>query len=141
MDKKVTLKIHDEIRNSGNLDKEYVSEEDYPVQAVEFLKTKIDSNTKTFNHYNWGSYLMLNNIKVFIDSRCDLYTKEYNEIGIADDYNKLMKCDKEYKEIIDRYGINMIIIPIDEPLATLLEENVQFEKIYEDDVAAIYSKI
>ena len=35
----------------------------------------------------------------------------------------------------------MVIIPTDEALATVLYENIQFEKIYEDDVAVIYSKI
>ena len=31
---------------------------------------------RIFNEYNFGSYLLLNDIPVFIDSRADLYTKE-----------------------------------------------------------------
>lgn len=117
---------------------EYIPEQNYPVKAVEFLKKEISDEDKIFNFYDWGSYLMLNDIKVYIDSRCDLYTKEYNGTEIADDYNKLMQCDKTYKEIIEKYDINTFIIPVDVPLETLLEENAQFERVYSDEVAVIY---
>ena len=83
---------------------------------------------------------MLNDIKVYIDSRCDLYTKEYNGVEIADDYNKLEDCHKSYKEIIDKYVINTFIIPIDTQLETLLVENDTFECIYRDELAAIYKE-
>ena len=45
MDRKVTLKIHDEIRNSGNLDKEYV------VELVKQLDERQDSNTYCRPHH------------------------------------------------------------------------------------------
>lgn len=45
MDRKVTLKIHDEIRNSGNLDKEYV------VELVKQLDEKPDINRLVEQHY------------------------------------------------------------------------------------------
>ena len=34
---------------------------------------------KIYNEYNYGSYLLFRGIPVFIDSRCDLYTKEYTK--------------------------------------------------------------
>lgn len=45
MDKKVTLKIHDEIRNSGNLDKEYV------VELVKQLDERPDVQRLVEQHY------------------------------------------------------------------------------------------
>ncbi|MBQ8044364.1 MAG: hypothetical protein IJ272_09525 [Clostridia bacterium] len=122
-------------------DVQYVFEEKYPVKAVEFLKENMNKSDRIFNYYDWGSYLMLNDIRVYMDSRCDLYTKEYNGTDIADDYNKLIHCDKDYKEVIEKYNINMFIIPVDTALETLLQENMQFEKIYRDDVTVIYKQI
>ena len=45
MDRKVTLKIHDEIRNSGNLNKEYV------VELVKQLDERPDINKLVEQHY------------------------------------------------------------------------------------------
>lgn len=45
MDRKVTLKIHDEIRNNGNLDKEYV------VELVRKLDDRPDINKLIEQHY------------------------------------------------------------------------------------------
>lgn len=119
----------------------YIPIDCYPVQATEFLKQELKPEDRIFNYYDWGSYLMLNDIKVYIDSRCDLYTKEYNGTDIAEDHNKLMDCSSEYKDIIKKYDINMFIIPVDTSLATLLEENTEFKCIYKDEVAIIYKQI
>lgn len=45
MDRKVTLKIHDEIRNSGNLDKDYV------VELVKALDDRPDIEKLVEQHY------------------------------------------------------------------------------------------
>jgi len=119
----------------------YIPEEVYPVKAVEFLKKEITSHDRIFNFYDWGSYLMLNDIKVYMDSRCDLYTKEYSGTDIADDYNKISQCDKNYREIIDKYNINLFIIEVNTKLDVLLAENEDFEKIYEDTLTIIYKHI
>ena len=124
-----------------NKEAKYVPDDRNPVKAVKFLKQTLSEEDRVFNHYNWGAYLMLNNIKVYMDSRCDLYTKEYSKTDIADDYNKLMGCDKDYKEIIQKYDINIFVIPVDASLATLLEENDEFEKIYTDELAVVYKQI
>lgn len=44
--------------------------------------------------------MMLNNIKVFIDSRRYLYTDEYNKgITLAEDYINTLKCKIQYLNI------------------------------------------
>lgn len=118
----------------------YIPDDSYPVQAVDFLKENMNANDRIFNYYDWGSYLMLNDIKVYIDSRCDLYTKEYNGTDIANDYNKLTKCDSEYKNIIEKYNLNIFLMPINTQLDTLLNENDEFEMIYKDNTAVIYKQ-
>lgn len=134
----ITARMGYEYFTKRNID--YIPLEQYPVKAVEFLKSEIAEEDRIFNYYDWGSYLMLNDIKVYIDSRCDLYTKEYNKQEIADDHNKLLNGDKDYKEIIDKYDINLFIIPIDNALETLLNENEDYNMLYKDDLAVIFKK-
>lgn len=122
-----------------NLEKDYIAKELYPVGATEYLKQNITSEDIIYNEYEWGSYLMLNGIKVFIDSRCDMYTKEYNNTQVADDWKKIYECKKTYKEIIEKYNITTFIIRTESPLATLLNENEDFKLKFSDDVVVIYS--
>ena len=61
------------------MNQEYISDSSYPVEAAAWIKENLDLTTlKLYNEYNYGSYLLLNDIPVFIDSRCDLYTPEFN---------------------------------------------------------------
>ena len=58
----------------------YIDESSYPVQAAEWIKENLNlSEITLYNEYNYGSYLIYQDIPVFIDSRCDLYLPEFNE--------------------------------------------------------------
>ena len=53
----------------GNINKDYVNSSTYPVEATKWIKENLDyKEIKIFNDYNYGSYLLLNDIPVFIDS-------------------------------------------------------------------------
>ena len=61
-------------------DDAYIDESSYPVQATEWMKENLNfEEVKLYNEYNYGSYLIYQNVPVFIDSRCDLYLPEFNE--------------------------------------------------------------
>ena len=122
---------------------EYVPENTYPIQAVEYLKENMTEDTRIFNAYEWGSYLMLNDIKVYIDSRCDLYTEEYSGVTVATDYNKITGCAKDWRGLVEKYNINAFLIQVkeNESLSTLLTESTDFKEVYRDDVAVIYTKV
>ena len=63
-----------------NDDSKYLSTKMYPIKATEYIKENLDyKNIRIFNEYNFGSYLLFNDIKVFIDSRADLYAPEFNK--------------------------------------------------------------
>lgn len=117
---------------------EYVSYGEYPVQATQYIKDNIGSDARIFNEYAWGSYLMFNDIKVFIDSRCDLYTKEYNKgVTVADDYMKTVKLEVDYNETVNKYNIEYFLIKKDSSLAKMLLLDVKYKKIYEDNLSCI----
>jgi hypothetical protein len=119
----------------------FVPKDQYPIDAVEYIKENIGYDKVIFNEYTWGSYMMLNNVKVFIDSRCDLYTEEYNKgVTVAEDYIKTMKCKMNYEDTVSKYNIQYFLISKDEPLAIMLLKDDNYENIYEDDISYIFMK-
>ncbi|MBR3660740.1 MAG: hypothetical protein IKN63_02430 [Bacilli bacterium] len=113
--------------------KSYVDSSWYPVRLVNYIKENIDyKNTKFYNEYDYGSYLLFNDIPVFVDSRADLYTKEFNNFSGSDiltDSNKAFNC---LDNIIDKYKFDYLILLKDSQLDVLVRKGYQFEKEYED---------
>ena len=78
---------------SKKIDNDYISKSSYPVEAADYILSEVEkgnldlSTMKMFNDYNYGSYLLFRGIPVFIDSRADLYSPEFNEdCNIFSDY-------------------------------------------------------
>jgi hypothetical protein len=122
----------------NSLDKKafkFLPETSYPIKAVDYIKQNINKESRIYNQYSWGSYMMYNNIKVFIDSRCDLYTKEYNnDTNVAEDYMDIYRCDKYYIDIINKYNIEYFLIDKEAPLTKMLLNDSRFIIEYEDDI-------
>ena len=122
--------------------KEFVDSELYPVEAVKYIKENLDINEiKLFNEYNFGSYLILNDIPVFIDSRADLYTKQFSglDYDIFDDFEYMANL---YQEKFEFYGITHALVYIkDDVMYRTLSNDTNYEKIYTDDYFAIFKKI
>ena len=120
-----------------NKDKEFVNHKVYPIKATEYIKENIDyKNIRIFNEYNYGSYLLLNDIKVFIDSRADLYTKEFNKKeDILKEY-----MSSNYQNIFDKYEITHVIASKNDILYNYTK-NMNYKIIYEDDYFVIYELI
>lgn len=59
---------------------DYIDKNNYPVEATKFIKENLDyENMRIWNHFNFGSYLELNGIKVYVDSRSGMYTRQENK--------------------------------------------------------------
>ena len=125
-----------------NKDKEYIDKEMYPVEAVKYIKDNIDiSKMKIYNEYNFGSYLILNDIPVFIDSRADLYTKEFNgfDYDIFDDYEYMAS---NYQEKFEFYGITHLLIYKEfSALNEMIEKDNNYKKLFEDEKFELYEKL
>lgn len=121
------------------MNKEFVPENFYPIDGVEYIKNNISSDKRIFNDYSWGSLMMLNDIKVFIDSRCDLYTEEYNsEITVANDYGDVENCNKDYTTILKKYDIDYVFVKKESNLNEFLKFDNRYELIYSDELSVIY---
>lgn len=128
------------VRNKiGN---EFVSEASYPTKAVEFIKENLDlKNMKLYNEYNYGSYLLFNDIPVFIDSRADLYTKEFNGSNdIFSDFIDINNIGKYYEETMEKYGITHVMQHKNSRLNMFISRDDNYKEIYSDDYFIIYER-
>lgn len=130
----------------------FINNKSYPVLACEWIKENLDyKNIKFYNEYNFGSYLLFEDIPVFIDSRCDLYTPEFNGEydkekkkfegqDIFSDFININSIGTYYDEKFKQYEITHIIIKEGSKLNMLLSRDDKYEKKYEDAYFVIYER-
>ena len=135
-----------------NIGEDYVSTSSYPTEAVKWIKENLDyKNIKLFNDYNYGSYLLLNDIPVFIDSRCDLYTPEFNGEydkeskkfkgkDIFSDYINTSGISRYYENTFKEYEVTHIITKTNSKLNMLISRNSNYELLYKDSNFKIYKR-
>ena len=129
-------------------DEQYVDANSYPVKAVEFLYKYMEENQikpedlHLYNEYNYGSYLLLKGIPVFIDSRCDLYTPEFNKgEDIFTDALAIPALNSNYQEIFDKYDVKHIMLYSGDDVNTKLQEDDKYSELYNDGVFTIYKRV
>lgn len=125
--------------NKDKLKKNFISD-NYPVEAVKYIKNNLDyKNMKIYNNYNYGSYLLFNNIKVMFDSRADLYTKEFN--GKYEYFEEFMLVGTNYKEIFEKYDIDYALVYKDSTIDICLSFDSDYKEVYNDEKFVIYVEI
>lgn len=138
----------DQIKDIRN--EQYVDEGTYPVAACDWMLENLDvENMKIYNEYNYGSYMLLRGIPVFIDSRCDLYTPEFNKdekngIEGRDIFSEALDIagiGLDYKEKFKEYGVTHVISYSNSKLVMLLNSDANYKCIYEDDYFSIFEKL
>lgn len=124
----------------------YISNSSYPVQACDYIVNNIDlKNARFYNEYNYGSYMIFRGIPVFIDSRADLYSPEFNNTGndIFMDFIETSGISKFYEDVFKKYDIthvityknsktNMIIVKTDDK---------NYKELYSDENFVIYERL
>ena len=109
----IIIAVISAILYKNKMNDEYVLEKDYPVQASIWINENLDVSTmKLFNEYNYGSYLLFNDIPVFIDSRADLYAPEFSgkEDDIFMDFIQSSNLDVWFEDIFEKYDITHVIL-------------------------------
>ncbi len=135
-----------------NLNANYINTSSYPVEATKWIKENLDyKNIKLFNDYNYGSYLLLNDVPVFIDSRCDLYTPEFNGTynkeekkyegqDIFSDYVNIANISTWYETKFEEYKITHVICKTNCKLKMLLSRDSKYKELYKDSNFIIYER-
>lgn len=121
---------------------EFVDKSSYPVDAAQYIKENIDISTmKLYNEYNYGSYLLFQDIPVFIDSRADLYTPEFNGgKDIFSDFLNIANIGEYYEDKMTEYGITHVLMYKNAKLNMFISRDENYKEIYVDDYFCIYER-
>lgn len=128
-----------------------VNESTYPVRACDYILENIDiENMRIFNEYNYGSYMLYRGIPVFIDSRADLYTPEFNGTKNAEgkyegrdifsDYINVSNISTYYENKFEQYDITHVLIRKNSKLNMFLSRDNNYYELYSDDNFVFYER-
>lgn len=120
---------------------EYVNPEKYPIEATKYIKENLDyANMKIYNNFNYGSYLEFQGIKAFVDSRSEIFTSQFNDTTILEDWYQTKTGYTNYNDTFEKYGIDYALIENSEIINTYISVDEKYEKVYEDNTFSIYVK-
>lgn len=125
------------IRNSAQIQR-LVEARDFPHAAVEFMKLR-NVAQPIYNEYHWGGYLIWNlypRYRVFIDGRADVYGDE-----LMDEYFRMHDGAKDWRELLDHYGIQSVLVSPDAALSSLLREDKLWEVKFESPQVVIFVRV
>lgn len=117
---------------------EFKEQSGFPAGGAAFLRQQAPLRN-CFNFYDWGGYLSwtVPGLKTFIDGRGLIEE-------ISNTYDEVME-GKSWRETMDRYNINYVIIPgmsetpgTPYPLAKLLVDSTDWKLVFADDVALVF---
>lgn len=113
----------------------------YPSQAIDWIQQ--NPETRLFNNYNWGGFLLYHGIPTFVDGRTDIYmTSTYNHSTIFADYLKAQSSIDDFYIVTERYKINRFLLAkeTNKAMVGFLSLQSNFEKVYEDNNAIIFDR-
>ena len=133
------------------LDDKFVDENTYPVKASDYIIENVDLSTmKIYNEYNYGSYLLYRGIPVFVDSRADLYTPQFNgeknDDGkyegkdIFSDYINTSNIGVYYENKFGEYDITHVLIRKNSKLNMFISRNDKYIELYGDNNFVFYQR-
>lgn len=107
----------------------------FPVDAVNYLKEN-NITDNIYNDYNIGSYLIFNEIKVFVDPRCDLYSQEINNVDILKD-----ELNMPIDDIMEKYNLKYALLGFKNDkikIAHVIDTPEKYKELYSDDEYAVF---
>ena len=107
--------------------------ERFPVRAVEYMQQNNIAGP-LLNSYGFGGYLVWKDQKVFVDGRADPYERG----GSLADYFYITHLKPGALRVLESYGIKACLLESDEPLATMLAAQPQWQKVYSDNLSLLF---
>lgn len=134
----------------------YVDDKSYPVSASNYIINDLIPKVgveklRLYNEYNYGSYLLFRGIPVFIDSRADLYTPEFNGKknsegeydgrDIFTDFLDISSLAANYENEFENYDVTHVITYSNSKLNSLIAKDSNYEELYDDGRFTIYERL
>lgn len=109
----------------------------YPAAAVDFMVQEKPPGP-IYNRYGWGGYLIRRlypEYQVYIDGRADLYGDAFMVEAM-----KTHDGHPAWKSALDKRSIQTVLLTPNAPLSSLLRLDQEWQRIYEDRQAIIFTK-
>jgi hypothetical protein len=109
----------------------------FPVKIVDKRADEIAAS-RMFTSDKWAGYLIYRNYphqRVFFDDR-----HEYYGDAIIQDYLALQSGGPGWRELLDRYGLNMALCAADAPLASLLKLDADWKAVESDGKITLFAR-
>jgi hypothetical protein len=108
----------------------------YPRAALDFIQHQ-QIKGRILNEYAWGGYMEWNapNLQTSIDGRADIFVYS----GVFNDFLKTTSLQDSF-ELLNKYGIDNVLIEQKHPLAYLLKQSPEWHVIYSDQVAVLLQR-
>ena len=123
----------------------FIDANEYPVEASKYIKEQLNlEEIRLYNEYNYGSYLLYEGIPVFIDSRADLYTPEFNgdkDKDVFTDFIRTSALNVHYETIFNKYDITHLIIPNNAKINLFVSKDDNYKELYKDSQFVIYERL
>lgn len=128
------------------INNKYINTASYPVDAAQYIKENLNlSEIRLYNEYNYGSYLLYQDIPVFIDSRADLYTPQFNgdkDKDIFNDFLNVTSINVYFENVFNKYKITHLLIPNNAKINLFISrDSNNYKELYKDDYFVIYERL
>jgi hypothetical protein len=98
-----------------------------PVGGAAYVREH-DLQGNLFSQFDWGGYLIYANYprqRVFIDGRSDVYGQ-----ALVDDYVSVVEVLPNWRQVLDKYSIQLVLVDRDGPLAVEIGRDPQWHQLY-----------
>jgi len=108
----------------------------YPQRAVAWLRER-GLTGNCLARYDWGGYVawqLGGRMRVFVDGRADFYPMKVLRDFVAAYYGR-----SNWYQVLNRYGVTVVIVPPDAPIANLLLlRSSEWRCVYRDETALVF---
>jgi hypothetical protein len=111
--------------------------QEYPAGAIDFIVAERPPQP-IYNEYVWGGYLIWRlypDYRVYIDGRADVYGDK-----LVEEFLEVRDGRPNWRGPLENHGIRTVLIKPDAALASLLQTDSNWRKVYEDKQAVVFSR-
>ena len=116
---------------------------DYPSEVfpIDLMHKRQDllASTKLLTSDQWGDYLIYLNYpkqRVFVDGRSDFFGPE-----IGDQYVQLLQGQYQWRGLLEKYGFEHVLAPLDWPLTSLLKIDPGWKILDDTGKAVLFERV
>lgn len=109
--------------------------EGYPVEGVRYLK-EAGLTGNLLNAYHWGGYILWSfypERRVFIDGRSAMYGPDFML-----EYRRFQAVQPGWQEVLDRYGVEAVLIPKDGQASVLLAASGAWKEAFRGPIESVF---